>query len=282
MRVNDGCYPHPVLGHSIDGQEDVTGVMFQAAVDPRFDQTAVFFDVRIDCSSSTLRRLIAERKAEYVIHVECGQTFCRHVERFATQHHSFVIAKDLLNGTVEVVPLVVAKEPIENYTIEGAHSDFSGILFSIAEGDFLAIGDAFTIDADITFDALQRVSSIMEVQVGNQADGEPLSVDFNFDKIIIRLSQADFRRFQLSQSNIALQEVAVCMLSLPVLTEAVRLVRDDSDQFSGNLRWHKILSAKIEEFGASKGMDPLEIAQRILESPLQRAFSMLAQQLEAE
>lgn len=280
MRVNDCCYPHPVLGHSIDGEEDVTGVMFQAAVDPRYDQVAVFFDVRIDCSSTTLQRLIADGKAEYVIHVECGQTFCRHVERFATQNHSFVIAKDLLNGTVEVVPLVVAKEPIENYTIDGAHPDFSGISFSIEEGDILAIGDAFKIDVDITFDALQRVSSIMEVQVGDKADGAPLSVDFNSDKIIIRLSQADFRGFQLSQRNIALQEVAVCMLSLPVLTEAVRLVHSDPSLVS--LRWHKILSAKMEDFPASIGTEPLEIAQRILESPLQRAFSMLAQQLEAE
>lgn len=280
MRINERCYPHPVLGHASDGQEDVGGSMFQASIDVGFDQTAVFFDIHMIVSNPTIQKLLSEKKAEYVVHVECGQTFYRRAERSTKANWSFAVSKDLVNGSVEVLPVICARERIENYQVQGAHEDFGDASFTIEEGDFLAIGDPFEIDVDVTFDVLQKVSSIMELQLGDQADGEPLEVDFNEDKIIARVSRIDFQNFRLCENNVAMQEVSVCMLSLPVLIEAVQKVIATEDEGLGGRRWYKVLRAKIDDLGLGACGESLEIAQRILESPLRRAFAMLSQELE--
>jgi len=280
MRINERCYPHPVLGHASDGEEDVSGSMFQASIDVGFDQTAVFFDAHMLVSNPTIQKLLSERKAEFVVHVECGQTFYRRAERSAEGSWRFVVSKDLVNGGVEVLPVICARERIESYQVEGAHADFGDASFAIEEGDFLAIGDPFEVDVDVTFDVLQKVSSIMQLQRGEQPDGHPMEVDFDGDRIIVRVSSTDFANFQLCENNVAMQEVAVCMLSLPVLIEAVQKVVATDDEGFGTLRWYKVLRAKIDDLGRVADAEPLEIAQLILESPLRRAFAMLAQQLE--
>jgi len=280
MRINERCYPHPVLGHASDGEEDVSGSMFQASIDVGFDQTAIFFDVHMLVSNPTIQRLLSEKKAEYVVHVECGQTFYRRAERSPEGSWSFVVSKDMVNGGVEVLPVICARERIQNYQVEGAHKDFEGVPFTIEEGDFLAIGDPFEVDVDVTFDVLQKVSSIMELQLGVQPDGDPMEVDFTGDKIIVSVSRMDFANFKLCENNVAMQEVAVCMLSLPVLIEAVQKVLATDDEGLGELRWYKVLRAKVDDLGVGTDDESLEIAQRILESPLRRAFAMLAEQLE--
>ena len=89
----------------------------------------------------------------------------------------------------------------------------------------------------------------MELQLGDQADGEPLEVDFNEDKIIARVSRIDFQNFRLCENNVAMQEVSVCMLSLPVLIEAVQKVIVTEDEGLGGRRWYKVLRAKIDDLG---------------------------------
>ena len=267
MRLSRRAYPHPVVGNA----DDVLEAAFQAPMVVENDGVNYYLIVDIQCSSETISALIEKGDAAYVVHVECSNTLYRNATEFSETNKEIMIPVENLNAVVEVNVFVRAKRDFSHYTVENSHSDYGDATFSIVSGDILAVAEGMRFDADIDFDALRSVSSIMQIQQ-HSADGDkPMAVEFNDEKITILLSSHDFENYKIVRASKPLSATVVATLVLPALMEALRMLQENRSEFE-NLRWCRCLERRIDQAGLTPNSEPLLLAQEILELPIRRAL----------
>src|ERR1700722_10500242 len=120
MKLSSRSYPHPVVGN----RDDVPGAAFQAALGMTTDKEAIYLDAVIKCSSKTINDLIKKKDADFVMHVECGNTLYRRVFEFHDGSYRAQIPADNVNEAVEVNVFAKTSRAISGYCVEAAHSDY--------------------------------------------------------------------------------------------------------------------------------------------------------------
>lgn len=278
MRLSARSYPHPVLGN----RDDVPGAAFQAALEMSTDKQSVYVTADVDCSCELLSSLLAAGHVAFVLHVECSNTLFRRAYEFRESPHRISIPADNLNDAVEVNVFMRAMNRIPDYRIPEAHQDYGDAVFDIRRGDILAIaeGQVFHIESD--FDALSRIGSIMQINESPKDGDLPMEPSFEGDKIVIFLSKNDFFDYKLLKHHEGLRGPLTTTIVLPVLVEALQILKEESDGMEDSRRWVRALARRIENVGLSIEMQPLLLAQKLLELPVKRALSssrMLAEAL---
>lgn len=266
MRLIERSYPHPVLGN----RDDVPGAGFQATLAASSDKENFYIDVDVRCSSDVLKALVAEKKAAYVVHVECTNTLYRNATQFHEPNYRLVIPTSKLSERFEINVFACALQRIPGYSIPGAHPDYIGATFELSEGDIIALGDGheFPIESE---DALARVGSIMVIRESTVQDDGPMQVEFNDQKIVIILSKRDFKSYKDLKTDERLSSILTCGIVLPVLAQAITHVKEADSELE-RLRWFDNLKRRIEGL-EHPSQEPLEIAQKLLELPIKRALA---------
>jgi hypothetical protein len=145
----------------------------------------------------------------------------------------------------------------------------------------LAVSDGHTFFVESNFDALTKISSIMLIQQSDKEGDGPMEVLFEYERIIIVLPKGDFRDYKIAKMNELAATSLTCTIVLPALIEALHLVKS-GDDVTENLRWRKILDRRITELGmTNESMDPLFVAQQLLDLPIRRALSVSKSMIEA-
>lgn len=269
MKLSARSYPHPVLGN----RDDVPNAAFQASLDMTTDREQVYIAAEIKCSSQTINSLIKNADAEFVIHVECSNTMFRRAYPFSNPSHRISIPIDNLNDAVEVNVFVRAAKVLSAYRIPDAHPDYGSATFEVEKGDVLAVAEGQVFHIESSFDSLSRIGSIMQITV-SEIDDAPMSANFETDKIVIYLSKKDFEDYKLLKSTDGLTGPLTTAIVLPVLVEALHILRDvQRDETDDGRRWVKALTRKIDVLGLAKESDSLILAQKILELPVKRALT---------
>src|SRR5271165_542040 len=271
MKLSIRSFPHPVVGN----RDDVPGAAFHATTEMTTDREFAYLDAKVSCSSSTINALVREDKASFVMHVECGNTLFRHAYDFRTSEARFPINLQLLNEDVEVNVFARADRDISGYEVQEAHSDYGSTAFEVKRGDVLAVaeGRVFTIESD--FDSIQRIGSIMQIAESNLDEEHPVKAELLGDKIMIILSKKDFAQYKLLKHNESFIGPLTTIIVLPVLMEAIQYAREyarDEDPETGP-RWIRLLLRKIESMRMKLEEVNLELAQRLLDSPVRRALN---------
>ncbi len=274
MRLSERSYPHPVLGNA----DDVPGAAFQATCDVESDKQFFFINITVHCSSTTLQKMIQKGAACYVLHVECSNTLYREAFDFTDQTKRFDIRADRLNGTVEVNCFVRAKKEIAEYKIDGAHKDYEDLDFEVKAGDILAVTPGQTFEAESLY-TLLSICSIMVIDESPKPDEHPMEIEFNSDKIHIRLCRPDFKLYKELKTIPALASHLTTTLVLPVLTEALHLIQKDSMDFD-DLKWCRCLKQRLADLKLGDELDLLKSAQLLLDRPIRRALTAAAQYAE--
>jgi len=278
MKLSIRSFPHPVVGN----RDDVPGAAFHATTEMTTDREFAYLDAKVSCSSSTINALVREDKASFVMHVECGNTLFRHAYDFRTSEARFPINLQLLNEDVEVNVFARADRDISGYEVQEAHSDYGSTAFEVKRGDVLAVaeGRVFTIESD--FDSIQRIGSIMQIAESNLDEEHPVKAELLGDKIMIILSKKDFAQYKLLKHNESFIGPLTTIIVLPVLMEAIQYAREyarDEDPETGP-RWIRLLLRKIESMRMKLEEVNLELAQRLLDSPVRRALNSAKQMQE--
>ena len=275
MKLSHRSFPHPVVGN----EDDVVDAAFQAAVSVHNDRVNYYINVKVQCSSSTITKLVRKGDAVYVLHVECGNTLYRSATEFTEDAHEFMIPGENLNSTVEVNVIAQAKKDIPKYRVDKAHPDYGDATFAVSAGDILAVSEGFTFDADINFDMLKSMSSIMQIRERDDSDDAPMEVDLSEEKITIYLSHIDFENYKVIRA-IRCSRTASSPLSYYPLVEALTTLQGEHKDIE-EMRWCRCLKRRIEHAGMSLEIQPLRLAQDLLELPIKRAFSSARTQLES-
>lgn len=269
MRLSARSFPHPVLGN----RDDVPGAAFQATIEMSTDRQSVYLQTDTACSCEALNALLSAGHATRVLHVECSNTLFRRAYEFREQQHRISIPADSLNDAVEVNVFVRAADRIPDYVIPEAHPDYAGAVFDVRRGDILAVGEGQVFHIESSFDSLSRIGSIMQISESPKDGDLPMELTFDQDKIVIFLSKSDFADYKILKLNAAVRGPLTTTIVLPVLVEALHILREESEGMDDPRRWVRALSRRLESLDLSADMQPLHLAQRLLELPVKRALS---------
>jgi hypothetical protein len=272
MRTKPKSYPYPVLSPLSD---DVTPAVFDTTLEVMTTPGAYVLKVRMTIQNTTLLTMIAAGDAHYSLHVECQNNFYRELFRSQDPSQRIEIPADELAGTVEVSSFVTATRDFPAYRVDGAHADYAGRTFIVRTGDVLAVAKSFTFDAEKEQDALKKISSIMQIQPSDSVADGYLDTEFdNNDRITVFLSKADHEKYGLLRETPGIRGVVIQAISLPVLIEAVAIVREQqSGESEGLPRWQRRVRLKLAELDphweTSERTD-LHFAQLLLANPFGR------------
>jgi hypothetical protein len=266
MRMSNRSFPHPVVGNA----DDVPGASFQVTLDVESDKTNYYLTATVKCSSRTLRRLIGKGKVCYTLHVECSNTLFRRIYDFDTDIFKVTIPASCIHDFVEVNAFVRAKEPMQEYAVEGAHEDYGDATFDVRAGDILAVTDLMSFDADQTVDPLRRIGAIIDIrQTDKSGEREMEAVFSEPDKIHILLSKSDFAMYREMSPVPHLTSHLTTTLVLPVLVQAIHMLDDEDNR---EKKWAVLLRRRLENTDLGTAIDPLQKAQRLLDLPIRRAL----------
>ena len=269
MKVRQRSFPHPVVGN----RDDVPGAAFQGAIEMTSDAQQIYIDVSINCSSTTVNSAITSGSAAFVLHVECSNTLFRHAYQFAETAYRVAIPEEYLNDAVEVNLFVCAIRDFDEYMVEKAHEEYGDAVFQIRRGDILAVGEGYVFLVNSSFDAMNRIGSIMIIKGSTKSGDIPMQANFEVDKIVLTLAKNDFSGYKLLRANRDLVESLTTTLVFPVLVEAIHILNSESQKEDDGRRWVRILANRIEELNLKSESDAVILAQRLLELPVRRALA---------
>lgn len=269
MRLSDRSFPHPVLGN----RDDVPDAAFQTTLQMTSDKQSVYVNAEVACSCKVLNTLLAAEKAKYVLHVECSNTLFRKAYEFSESPHRISIPADNLNGSVEVNVFVRANERIPEYHIPESHPDYADAVFDIRRGDILAVGQGEIFEIESNFDSLSRIGSIMQITEALRDGDIPMEPNFEGDKIVIFLSKTDFADYKMLKHHEHVCGPLTTTIVLPVLVEALHILKEENGGLDDGRRWVRALTRRLEILGLNTDVEPLTLAQQILELPVKRALS---------
>ncbi|MDE5595012.1 MAG: hypothetical protein K2I89_05510 [Muribaculaceae bacterium] len=276
MKTNNVSFPYPVLGHN----DDVNAVC-KFKTDPVLTSDAECYIVHVetDVHNHDIVKYVRDKKAVYVCEVECQRTLLRKCFSFCTGNFEFRLRKDMVAGTITFFVGIVAVAPIDGYSNKRFHEDYAGFSFDLEPGDLMAIMPKFSYDADIKYDRLKQIGSIIQISEGH---------DLNFpktvmggDKIDIKLPTELYKIYRDDLSNDQnYSHVIHSSLVYNSLFQALISYEDNKDTL-----WARTIQYRVEnELSLQKYADKLgsmeideiaELAQTILLNPYKRLFETL-------
>lgn len=267
MKLRERSFPYPVLS-----ENDDVDAAFQAPIEVR--KVGEKFQIGILCqmSSDDLQVKLDAGDAKYGLHVECTRSFFREIYDFTPKNGQGVVWLDRenLRGPVDLNVVVYATKEITNYKLSGSHEDYGNKSFYVAGGDFLAITEGTTFNADIHQDMLESVRSIIEIL--RRPDQKPVvGVNWDSDRIQILLPERDYELYCQIRKSPSFIAIQLSSIILPVLMQAVEMVASKDTEYESN-RWYYNLMHRMTQKDISFEGSAFENAQRLLDYPIRRTL----------
>ncbi len=264
-----GSYPHPV----IDETDDVDSV-FEVAnviVDLGQQDIEIAYDIRTD--DPDLFGLINSEKAAYSLRWSCSTTISTgdlqptEIQRGPGRVRLMAwLDQQQVRGDVTLDVRVVAREEIRQHRWAKQHPDYDGAEFDLEPGDVLADGGGFRINAQKLYDPLDPPIGSCFRFVRSTSLRKRLKVCFDGNETVdVQIPAQTFDDFRLLSHRPDLQ---IALVVLPALIETLSfIVRNGDEEALDDKAWYIAIADLVEEQG---GFDQslLELAQRILQSPI--------------
>lgn len=279
MRANDLNFPFPVLGMPGVMQGESPKVSYASYIP---DKNLILVPYRwvfdIDIKNQCILDLIQKGKAQYMCEVTCSATLMRKCIFSATPKIEVVLGRREVNKRVEFSLYVVAKEHIADYDNDAANEDYRELApFDIDVGSPLAVLSSYRWDADLCYEDLTSLRSILQV-LKNTSDPsqEYVTLNLEHDYIQILLPALQYDAFMEKSQTDAFGEVIKSSLILYALQAALY-------QFSPELthRWERAVDTYIKQDSKFEGLSlenrgdiPL-IAAKMLGNPFRRLGATL-------
>lgn len=274
MRIPDGSFPYPVLGFSdsVGGTSPDVKVIDRIPAKERIaDPYRWDFDIVLN--NPDIERLIEEEKASYLCEVKCSATFLR--QCVATRSSSFFLElpRKTVNKRVEISLWVVADEHIPEYRNALAHEDYKDLEpFDIAKGAPLAFLKSYHWDADLCYEDLTSLRSILRIEKSPDAGAEFPSVDADGDYVTLFLPAGQYERFLDVSGSETVNSILHASILLFALQSALARYSENEDR-----RWARALkhivssdTARFAQLELGNTEQAAELALRLLNNPTKR------------
>ena len=277
MRISDSIYPYPVL--SIDDDDYIQNSEF----DIEFTSIAAtpFKNAVVKCRfilhDHNLERLISLGKAGLYLRVENSLTAYRKLYELEPGKYTFELEIDpkYMRKKVEVTGLLLAKQNITDFISDTINTDLYGkdyVFPDLNTGDPLAV--AFTTNVVVNDeDSFKSVSSIMKVAKSKK---EYMVVDPDGEIIYVYLPETLYEQYIRYQS---VPDIALSIVILPALIQVLSYMVLNRGNDIDEQKWYMVIEKKIRSLDKdindlfNEKISPLELAQMILENPVERSFN---------
>lgn len=283
MEIRPKLYPYPVLSYYSDDYVDSN---FDTVITPIRDGYNIRLDFLAEVNNSGISDLLAFGKAKIVYHLECAQTGFRVAVSTEKNEISYGIANKMINGRLQVCPFIIAETEISDYLNPDFHEDYRGFKFTIEEGCVMAVGKQVNINVDMDVSDLSNTPSVFSIIKNDDELALGMVVDFNYKKIVIKLSEREFFNFKSLKGQPLIQSVLNSLVIIPALTYVLEEVskRDPDERYEySSYAWYRAVkkslvnkfSCDIESEKFSE-RNMLEMAQKLINVPLSDALQTLS------
>ena len=280
MKLNSEL-PYPVLSKDNDHYVNST---FDVEVEVKKVFGELVIDANFLLNNSGIESLIAEEKACFVLHIECPQTSYRVVKKSFTNRLTINIDENILRNKIDVHPLIVANDRIENYTNSNWNEFYSSLLITYEKGNILASSDAIELILHEDSTETQNLPSIVTIRRVEKL--EFMSVDLGMEQIIIELPQKVYNQYA-QYGDTRLKETILTLVILPCLIDVFHILKEDTSSFE-DYHWYQVLMQIFENNHLSftkvinEEISVMEAAQRVLRNPLIASFKEIDKLLSEE
>ena len=283
MKINDNImFPYPVKGIA----DNVISPPIEVEITDESTVSEYIFRINvISLNDEDIQKLIDEDKAVYACEISCSYTMLLRSVLNKQGNFRIRLPRKRVGKRIDFTIAVLAKEQIDNYTNKNFHPDFlnQGFVFNLNPGEVLAKVSTFHVDADITYEKLKAIESILVVRRHFSQDAKHIDVNCEGDKIEVLLPESLYEQFK---GGLAYDRRFSSSFHASFVLQALTIAITHYQQFL-NLEklWARVLQARFStqknlfsEFDFSGDIDiedSYRIAQIILDNPYDRMFNTL-------
>ena len=239
--------------------------------------TKFVFHIHLQMDDEVIMSLIADDKASFSCEVDCAKAYYREV--FLSKEKDFVIEieRTSLVGNVQFFFSVVATKAIEGYKNPNYNQRFySGYKFNLQKGHLLSYLGERIFNADIKYDELKAIGSIVEVK--EDTVEKFTHFDFTGEKIRIFLPSEEFTNFNRSNNNLLADITHASIVQCGLISALYAFKQHKNTLWAKTLIMRVKTDAKLKQLENLEDLDGLQISQLVdalLENANKRMFATI-------
>ncbi len=274
MKLTKFVMPYPVLG--IEGAFR-DGCVVNSRMTFETTLTTFIFHVQLQMDDEMIMELIQKGQASFSCEVDCAKTYYRKI--FLSKDKKFVIELDRtsLVGNVQFFFSVVATTAIENYKNPNNNQRFyRGYSFNLQKGHLLSYLGEHSFNADIKYDELKAIGSIVEVK--EDPKEKYTHFDFTGEKIRIFLPKEEFANFIRSNNHLLADITHASIVQCGLISALYSFKSHQKNLWAQTLVMRVKTDPKLKPFEHLDELDGLQISQLVdalLENANKRMFATI-------
>jgi len=271
--ANRGSYPHPVIDTADDVASDFE--VLNVLVDSSQQDIEITYEIRTD--DPDLIRLLDSGAAMHSLRWRCSSTISAGDMNPEITHRTPTgfklrswLDQQLVKGDVVADARVIVINDMDGHRWERQHAEYGDARFDLLQGDILAEAGTFNFSADKLFDPLDPPigSCFRFVRSTSRRKGILVTYDSD-DTVNVQISANTFDEFKLFSHRPDLQ---ISLVVLPALMETLRFIKESREvEPLEDKAWYIAIDQLVNDRG-SWDKNILELAQKILENPIDTAI----------
>lgn len=262
MKLSDDMlFGHPVLWDQTDDYQD--GV-FEAEFEVNLSDDTITLSVKLDVNCEDIKELIESGAAGMGFYVICRRTYQNRLIEIAPGSTTTSLPASQFFGTVQIRPVVWAKEPRTAWTSGMLHGEYGeGVSFPAAA--LLAIGTEarFSVDRE----RLKPFETIFSLAATDQLDPGQFKVDPDENRITIYTNPDTKSSIDRIRNDVRGRTVLLNAIYLPAVMEVLSQMKGGSKDFESRA-WFRVFEAKCAAASIDpESVSPIEGAQKLLNQP---------------
>lgn len=287
MEIKNRLFPYPVLCVENDDYENCEFNVI-TKVHEELNDIVIDFDIQL-VGIPEMQWLIRDNNAQYVIHIECSSTAYRTIIKTAETKKTVRIPKSRVNIEISLLATVVAEKDIINFNSNNLNEDYDESI-SFRRGSILAYKNLPKIYVTKNYEELAGDNSFFTVVKRIDGDGIqnlPVTYSLADSKIKILVSEKIYDEYIKYHKNPTMEPLMNTLLVMPAIAHMIDEIRANTAEEYKQYYWYQ----KINKACKLQGKDFVEdiinseascmdVAQEMLQLPIERAFECLSRVIE--
>ena len=280
MELKNRIFPYPIY-NSIDEENDYSSKPFEVSVNMEKDIKNGLLKLRTSWKvhEKSLESEILEGRIAFALHIECPSTTFYLLKKTTEKEFSLEIKLIDLNQSVQVVSMLIATKPIENFSSSNLEGLFKNQTFFFEEGNILGIGDSYKIIIKKDEDKIKQIKSLFEINFHSE-DNKKISYRISTDssKIHILIPRKDYEYYDSASQNPSLKSTLDSLFIVPVLHDLISRIKleeviDYEETWVDSIikAYQRVSSTEITDENR-RDIDPLVASQAIYNDSLINSF----------
>lgn len=282
MKINKRLTSYPIL---MNNDDDYVDSYFDASLNQSINFNTISLSVDLMLSNDEMIQLINDKRAAYVVHVECPLLSFRDVYTSEKSSIKCDIDLDEIANSVEVSTFVVALEDFPKYYNKKFNWEYGTDGIDISKGNIMAIGPTYTVDINRAKDGLKKLSDIIQIKEYSSNMRPETSISIDGPVIIIYTNKLIKDKYFAYGREYLYNTIS--MIMVPAMQYVLTAMKSNSDNLK-DYRWYNVIEQLLNQNGIevselrddeSGGKYSIyELSQKIFKAPLEKGILELSKE----